>query len=80
MLVIGAGPSGMDIVAQLSKVATRITFSQFKRPNETKEEREKRQSLRQLELNSLMDHMKHSLWLFLQQVLMVFDLENHVTN
>lgn len=35
----------MDIVAQLSKVATRITFSQFKRPNETKEEREKRQSL-----------------------------------
>lgn len=35
----------MDIVAQLSKVANRITFSQFKRPNETKEEREKRQSL-----------------------------------
>lgn len=45
MLVIGAGPSGMDIVSQLSKVALRITFSQFKRPNETKEEREKRQSL-----------------------------------
>ncbi|XP_055297698.1 senecionine N-oxygenase-like [Sitodiplosis mosellana] len=45
VLVIGAGPSGMDIVFQLSKVATRITFSQFKRPNETKEEREKRQSL-----------------------------------
>lgn len=44
MLVIGAGPSGMDIVAQLSKVANRITFSQFKR-NETKEERERRQSL-----------------------------------
>lgn len=35
----------MDIVSQLSRVATRITFSQFKRPNETKEEREKRQSM-----------------------------------
>lgn len=45
MLVIGNGPSGMDIVAQLSKVVCRTTFSQFKRPNETKEEREKRQSL-----------------------------------
>ncbi|XP_031638724.1 senecionine N-oxygenase-like [Contarinia nasturtii] len=45
VLVIGLGPSGMDITGQLSKVATRITFSQFKRPNETKEEREHRKSL-----------------------------------
>lgn len=45
VLVIGAGPSGMDLVAHLSKTATRITFSQHKRPNETKEEREKRQSV-----------------------------------
>lgn len=45
VLVIGLGPSGMDITAQLSKVANRITFSQYKRPNETKEEREKRQNL-----------------------------------
>lgn len=45
MLVIGLGPSGMDITSQLSKVANRITFSQFKRPNETKAEREKRQSM-----------------------------------
>lgn len=35
----------MDLVAHLSKTANRITFSQHKRPNETKEEREQRQSL-----------------------------------
>lgn len=45
MLVIGAGPSGMDLVSHLSKTAERVTFSQHKRPNETKEERERRQSL-----------------------------------
>lgn len=58
VLVIGAGPSGMDIVSQLSEVATRITFSQFKRPNETKEEREKRQSLMPPK-TILQDDVKH---------------------
>lgn len=43
--MIGAGPSGMDLVMFLSKTAERVTFSQHKRPNETLEEREKRQSL-----------------------------------
>lgn len=35
----------MDLVAHLSRTAERVTFSQHKRPNETKEEREKRQSI-----------------------------------
>lgn len=43
--MIGAGPSGVDLVAHLSKTADRVTFSQHKRPNETAEEREKRTSL-----------------------------------
>lgn len=43
--MIGAGPSGIDLIAQLSKVTNRITFSQHKRPNETKVDREKRESL-----------------------------------
>lgn len=45
VLVIGAGPSGVDIVAHLSKTASQVTFSQRKIPNETKEERDKRVSL-----------------------------------
>lgn len=45
VLVIGAGASGMDLVAHLSKTANHITFSQHKRINETKEARDKRQSL-----------------------------------
>lgn len=35
----------MDLVAQLSTRANRITFSQHKRRDETEETREKRQSL-----------------------------------
>lgn len=45
VLVIGAGPSGMDLVSHLSKTANRITFSQHKHPHETKEAREKRERL-----------------------------------
>lgn len=45
VLVIGAGPSGMDLVAHLSKTATRVTFSQHKRPHETKEQFEQRKQL-----------------------------------
>lgn len=45
VLVIGAGPSGMDLVAHISKTATRMTFSQNKRPHEPKEAFEKRKSL-----------------------------------
>lgn len=45
VLVIGGGPSGMDLVAHVSKTAERITWSQNERPNETKEAREKRKSL-----------------------------------
>lgn len=44
-LVIGAGPSGVDLVAHLSKTACRVTFSQHKVANETKEAREKRESI-----------------------------------
>lgn len=58
MLVIGAGPSGMDLVAHLSKTAERVTFSQHKRPNETKEERERRQSLLPPK-TILQDNVKH---------------------
>lgn len=42
---MGSGASGLDMVYHLSKTATRITFSQNKRQNETKEERERRQRL-----------------------------------
>lgn len=45
MLVIGAGPSGSDIVDHLSRTAERVTYSQHKIPNETKEAREKRESI-----------------------------------
>ncbi|XP_055306207.1 senecionine N-oxygenase-like isoform X2 [Sitodiplosis mosellana] len=43
VLLIGSGASGLDMVNHLSKTAQRITFSQNKRQNETKEEHEKRQ-------------------------------------
>lgn len=45
ILLIGAGPSGMDLAGQLSQVAERITFSQHKKPNETKEARADRERL-----------------------------------
>lgn len=45
VLVVGAGPSGVDLVVHLSKTASRVTFSQHRVPNETVEEREKRESL-----------------------------------
>lgn len=45
VLVIGAGPSGMDLMAHVSKTAERLTFSQHKRPHETKEDFEKRKNL-----------------------------------
>lgn len=44
-LVIGGGPSGSDIVAHLAKTAERVTYSQHRRPNETKAAREKRESV-----------------------------------
>lgn len=43
--MIGGGPSGMDLVSHLSKTATRVTFSQHKRPHETAESLERRKSL-----------------------------------
>lgn len=45
VLVIGGGPSGMDLVAHISKIAERLTWSQNQRPHETTEEFEKRKSL-----------------------------------
>lgn len=45
VLVIGGGPSGIDLVSHLSKTASRITFSQHKRSDESKESFEKRQLL-----------------------------------
>lgn len=45
ILLIGTGASALDMVYHLSKTAQRITFSQNKRQNETKEQREKRQNL-----------------------------------
>lgn len=45
ILIIGAGPSGMDLASQLSHVAERITFSQHKKPDETKEQRAHREQL-----------------------------------
>lgn len=45
MLVIGSGPSGLDLVDHLSKTASRVTFSQRKVPNESQESRAKRISL-----------------------------------
>lgn len=45
VLVIGGGSSGIDIVAHLGKTASNVTFSQHKIPDETKEEREKRESI-----------------------------------
>lgn len=44
-LIIGSGPSGVDLVAHLSKTACRVTLSQHKVANETKEAREKRESI-----------------------------------
>lgn len=43
--MIGGGPSGIDLVSHLSKTASRITFSQHKRSDESKESFEKRQEL-----------------------------------
>lgn len=43
--MIGRGPSGIDIVDHLSKIARRVTLSQHKIPNQTKEEREKQAKL-----------------------------------
>lgn len=45
VLIIGGGPSGIDLVQHLTKIASRITWSQHKIINETKEERYKRQSI-----------------------------------
>lgn len=45
MLVIGGGPSGVDLICHLSKTATRVIFSQHKRPGETRESFEQRQRL-----------------------------------
>lgn len=58
VLIIGAGPSGMDLAGQLSHVAERITFSQHKKPNETKEERESREKLMPPK-TTLQDNVKH---------------------
>lgn len=43
--MIGGGPSGIDLVYHISKTACRITFSQHKRSDESKESFEKRQCL-----------------------------------
>lgn len=45
ILLMGSGASGLDMVYHLSKKANRITFSQNKRQNETKEEHDRRQCL-----------------------------------
>lgn len=45
VLVIGGGPSGIDLVSLLSNTASRITFSQHKRPDESKQSFEGRQKL-----------------------------------
>lgn len=45
ILLIGGGPSGLDLAAQLSQTAERITFSQHKIPNETKEAHANREKL-----------------------------------
>lgn len=45
VLVIGGGPSGMDLVAAISKTAKRVTFSQHKRPNESPETLQRRKSM-----------------------------------
>lgn len=45
VLVVGGGSSGIDIVAHLGKTASDVTFSQHKVPDESKEEREKRESI-----------------------------------
>jgi len=45
VLVIGAGPSGTDLVTDISKYAQRVTFSQHKVPNETPEQFAKRESV-----------------------------------
>lgn len=45
VLVIGGGPSGLDLMAHISKTAERLTWSQNKRPQETKEAFEKRKDL-----------------------------------
>lgn len=42
VLVIGTGPSGVDLVIHLSNVANRVTISRKKPKHETKEEYEKR--------------------------------------
>ncbi len=45
VLVVGGGPSGIDLVLHLSRTASRITFSQHKRSGESKESFEQRQGL-----------------------------------
>lgn len=45
ILIIGGGPSGIDIVAHCSKTADRITWSQHKIPNESMENLERRRIL-----------------------------------
>lgn len=44
VLVIGTGPSGVDLVIHLSNVAKRVTISRNKPKHETKEQYEKRQN------------------------------------
>lgn len=44
VLVIGTGPSGVDLVIHLSNVAKRVTISRNKPPKETREARQRRES------------------------------------
>lgn len=45
VLIIGSGPSAMDLVAAIAKSAKRVTSSQHKQPNETPEALVKRKSI-----------------------------------
>lgn len=45
VLIIGSGPSAMDLVAAIAKSAKRVTSSQHKQPNETPEALAKRKSI-----------------------------------
>lgn len=45
VLVVGSGPSAMDLVAAISTSAKRVTSSQHKKPNETPEEFAKRKAM-----------------------------------
>lgn len=58
VLIIGTGPSGVDLVIHLSNIAKRITISRNKPKHETKEQYEKRQN--SLPSKSILkDNVKH---------------------